>query len=206
MAKIVLLLGGVRSGKSEYGERLALSLSDRVAYIATGIAVDEEMKRRIEAHKKKRPGSWKTYEFGEDDIETGFRTGKFERIFNDILEKHTEIKVVLVDCITNLLFRIISRYRLDRRLDTKEVLEAEEEAKIEKEILSFFDNFVKTIKDAKENGLNVIVVSNEVGLGIVPFYPLGRVFRDFMGIINKKIAQESDEVYFFIAGLGQRLK
>lgn len=196
MAKIVLLLGGVRSGKSEYAEKLALSFSDKVAYIATGTAIDEEMKRRIDAHKKRRPKSWKTYEIGEDNIEVK----KVKQIFSSIVEE--KIKVVLIDCITNLLFGIISKYELDK----EDVITARTEEEIEKKVVSFFDDFLEIMRDVRESGLNIIIVSNEVGLGIVPFYPLGRIFRDLMGTINKKIAQSSDEVYFFVAGLKQRVK
>ncbi|MCJ7727291.1 MAG: bifunctional adenosylcobinamide kinase/adenosylcobinamide-phosphate guanylyltransferase, partial [Actinobacteria bacterium] len=62
------------------------------------------------------------------------------------------------------------------------------------------------LEELRESKLNVIIISNEIGLGVVPAFPLGRIFRDLMGIVNKNIAEVSDEVYLFIAGLKQRLK
>lgn len=193
MGKIVFLLGGARSGKSEYSEKLASSFSDKVAYIATAKITDDEMKKRVEIHKKRRPKSWKTYEIVKNNIEIS----EIESIFRQITRQ--KINVVLIDCITNLLFRIIYNYRLDEI----EVIRNEVEKVVEKEAVLFFDNFLKIMK---ESGLNVIIVSNEVGLGVVPSYPFGRIFRDLLGTINKKIAACSDEVYFFVAGLKQKLK
>ena len=193
MGKVVFLIGGARSGKSEYSEKLASLLSDRVAYIATSEVTDVEMEKRIEIHKKRRPKNWKTYEISENDI--GIQG--FKNIFNQITRQ--KIDVILIDCITNLLFRIIYKYHLENI----EVIRNEVEKVVEKEVALFFDGFLKIIK---ESGLNIIIVSNEVGSGVVPYYPLGRIFRDLMGAVNKKIAACSDEVYFFVAGLKQKLK
>ena len=193
MSKLFFLLGGVRSGKSEYSEKLVSSISEKVAYIATSEIIDDEMKKRIEAHRKRRPKSWETYEILGEDI----KIYKLREMFNQIISK--KIDVVLIDCITNLLSRIIYKYKLDE----VEVIDNKLEKTIEEEVVLFFDSFLEIIKNSN---LNVVIVSNEVGLGIVPPYSLGRIFRDLMGIINKKVAACSDEVYFFVAGLRQRLK
>jgi len=193
LSKLFFLLGGVRSGKSEYSEKLVSSISEKVAYVATSEIIDDEMKKRIEVHRKRRPKSWETYEILGEDI----KIYKLREIFNQIISK--KIDVVLIDCITNLLSRIIYKYKLDE----VEVIDNKLEKTIEEEVVLFFDSFLEIIKNSN---LNVVIVSNEVGLGVVPPYSLGRIFRDLMGIINKKVAACSDEVYFFVAGLRQRLK
>ncbi|GAH94960.1 unnamed protein product [marine sediment metagenome] len=66
--------------------------------------------------------------------------------------------------------------------------------------------FLSLLEELEKSKLNVIIISNEIGLGVVPAFPLGRIFRDLIGVVNKKIAEASDEVYLFIAGLKQRLK
>jgi adenosylcobinamide kinase/adenosylcobinamide-phosphate guanylyltransferase len=193
MGYLYFLLGGARSGKSSYAEELAKNLSDKVAYIATAEITDEEMQKRIDLHKSRRISTWKTFELGNGtpDMED------FKKILNSVmLEKY---EVVLLDCITILLFRLIHNYRLDEM----EIIDNELEKKIGMEVEAFFKNLIEIIK---ENDLKFIVVSNEVGMGVVPPYPLGRIFRDFMGIVNKQMASASDEVYFFVAGLKQKLK
>ncbi|MCL4386019.1 MAG: bifunctional adenosylcobinamide kinase/adenosylcobinamide-phosphate guanylyltransferase [Actinobacteria bacterium] len=193
MGYLYFLLGGARSGKSSYAEELARNLSDKVAYIATAEITDEEMQKRIDLHKSRRISTWKTFELenGTPDMED------FKKILNSVmLEKY---EVVLLDCITILLFRLIHNYRLDEM----EIIDNELEKKIGMEVEAFFRNLLEIIK---VNDLKFIVVSNEVGMGVVPPYPLGRIFRDFMGIVNKQMASASDEVYFFVAGLKQRLK
>jgi len=109
------------------------------------------------------------------------------------------IKTVIVDCVTNLLFRIIDNYKLD----DMEIIENRLEEKIEEEVLDYFEYFIQRIS---KTDLNIIIISNEIGMGVVPAFPLGRVFRDLMGTINKNIAKVSDEAYFFVAGIKQRLK
>ena len=193
MPVIYFLLGGARSGKSEYAENLALSLSDKVLYFATARIIDEEMKKRIQLHKNRRPKNWKTIEIDKDLV----LFADVKEIINEaVLQNYS---VLIIDCVTNLLFRLIYKYNLDN-LD---VIENKLEKEIEEEVMMFFDNFLNLI--CKIN-LDIIIVSNEVGLGIVPPYPFGRVFRDLLGLINKKIAAVSDEVYFFVAGLKLKIK
>jgi len=246
LAGIYFLLGGARSGKSEYAENLACQLINgalgRVLYFATATIVDEEMKKRVQLHKSRRPANWKTIEIDKNLI-----------LFDDIKKIMDEAvvqkyDVLVIDCITNLLFRLVYKYGLD----SLEVIENALERKIEKDVMDFFDNFIglmcgacgKTAKDflsgglnpiinpiqtsadtrqssadsrtdykksiapgaERKSNLNIIIVSNEVGLGLVPPYPFGRIFRDFLGLINKKIASVSDEVFFFVAGLKLKIK
>lgn len=193
MGYIYFLVGGARSGKSSHAEELAKHLSDKVAYIATAEITDEEMQKRIDIHKSRRLASWKTFEFKN-------QTPQLEN-YKNILKTaaHENIDVVLIDCITILLFRLIHKYKLDEL----EVIKNDLEKKIENEVSLFFKEFLEITKSAD---FKFIIVSNEVGMGLVPPYPLGRIFRDLMGMINKQIAQISDEAYFFLAGLKQKLK
>jgi len=197
MGRIYFLLGGARSGKSEYSENLAASLSEKVAYVATAEIIDEEMKKRIELHKSRRPAGWKTFEFQESNIIKDDINPVLERIVSQQME------VILIDCITNLLFRIVYKHRIE----DLEIIDNVFERKIEGEVLEFFEQFLSGLTAASDkHNLNIIIVSNEVGLGLVPPYPFGRVFRDLLGLVNKKIAAISDEVYFFVAGLKIQMK
>jgi adenosylcobinamide kinase/adenosylcobinamide-phosphate guanylyltransferase len=197
MGRIYFLLGGARSGKSEYSENFASSLSEKVAYMATAEIIDEEMQKRIELHRSRRPAGWQTFEFKESIISIDN--------FNAVLESvmSAKMEVILLDCITNLLFRIVYKHKVE----DLEIIDNAFERKIEEEVMEFFERFLlQLIKARDEHNLNIIIVSNEVGLGLVPPYPLGRVFRDLLGLVNKKTASISDEVYFFVAGLKMQMK
>jgi adenosylcobinamide kinase / adenosylcobinamide-phosphate guanylyltransferase len=197
MGRIYFLLGGARSGKSEYSENLASSLSEKVAYVATAEIIDEEMKKRVELHKSRRPAGWQTFEFKESNISID----DFNPVLDSIISQQS--KVILIDCITNLLFRIVYKHRIE----DLEIINNVFERKIEVEALEFFEQFLSGLTAARDkHNLNIILVSNEVGLGLVPPYPFGRIFRDLLGLVNKKIASVSDEVYFFVAGLKMQMK
>ena len=197
MGKIYFLLGGARSGKSQYSEELAASISENVGYIATAEIIDEEMARRVEYHRKRRPGSWVTFEI--DKGEPGI-----ERIGEIIDEAVTrKLDVLLIDCITILLFRLLYRPELDEL----EVMDNRSERIMEEKVEGYLDRMITVLKNSSVmKNLNIIIVSNEVGLGIVPPYPFGRIFRDMLGLVNRKIAVISDEVYFFVSGLSLRMK
>ena len=197
MGRIFFLLGGARSGKSEYSENLAASLSEKVAYVATAEIIDEEMKKRIELHRSRRPSGWQTFEFKESNISID----DFNPMLENVISEHRE--VILIDCITNLLFRIVYKYRVE----DLEIIDNDFERKIEGEVQEFFEQFLSGLIAASDkHNLNIIIVSNEVGLGLVPPYPFGRIFRDLLGLVNKKAASISDEVYFFVAGLKMQMK
>jgi len=197
MGKIHFLIGGARSGKSAYGEKFAASLSKKVGYIATAEIIDDEMAKRIEFHKKRRPKNWVTFEIGRGEIKT--------KKFVDIINKAISIKldVLLIDCITILVFRLLYRFGLD----DIEVMDNSLEKRIENEVGRFFKKFLDVIRAAAtEKNLDIIIISNEVGLGIVPPTPFGRIFRDMLGNANREIARISGEVLFFVAGLNIKMK
>jgi adenosylcobinamide kinase / adenosylcobinamide-phosphate guanylyltransferase len=193
MGYIYFLLGGARSGKSSYAEELANMLCKEVAYIATAEVIDEEMQKRIDIHRSRRPATWKTFEFSSSTP----TIKDFKGIIKTV--SHENFKVAIIDCVTILLFRIIHKYRLDEI----EIMNNYLEKGIEDEINLFFTEFIKL---ASSSEIKFIIVSNEVGMGVVPPYPLGRVFRDLMGTVNKQIAAAANEVYFFVAGIKQKIK
>lgn len=181
---LVLITGGARSGKSEYAENLAkVKGGNNVTYIATSIALDEEMKDRIKKHKERRPILWET-------IET------YKNLYTQIIKTTNE--VVLIDCLTVMITNILMEVDLTwETASSNDINQIEQIISIEVE---------KIINAARESSKYIIVVTNEVGMGLVPEYKLGRIFRDIAGRMNKKVASCSDEVYLMVSGLPLKLK
>ncbi|MBI3753746.1 MAG: bifunctional adenosylcobinamide kinase/adenosylcobinamide-phosphate guanylyltransferase [Deltaproteobacteria bacterium] len=175
-SKLIFILGGARSGKSAYALKLAESIAGERLYLATAEALDKEMAERIKKHKKERGNNWTT-------IEEPMRIA-------DVIAKDKKHAVILLDCLTLWLSNLITNYELRiTNLDSQ----------IAKQIASL-------ISACKKTKANIIVVSNEVGLGIVPDNPLARRFRDIAGIANQKMAEAADEVYFVVSRIGMRIK
>jgi adenosylcobinamide kinase / adenosylcobinamide-phosphate guanylyltransferase len=193
MSGIYLILGGARSGKSSYGEKLAASLGGRTAYLATSRITDKEMEKRVELHRKRRPQDWLTIELAASKPDRQ----EVDRIYS--LLQDNRVQTLVVDCATNLLFSLLHEYRLD----DMEVIENSMESRIEQEVHDFFTYFIKKLSSGS---MDIIIISNELGMGVVPAFPLGRLFRDLMGVINRELASVSDKAYFFIAGIKQELK
>jgi len=177
---IILITGGVRSGKSKFAESLLKDKED-VVYIATARICDHEMEERIKAHRESRPTYWKT-------IETTYH------LKNAIKEEN----YYLLDCLTNLISNIMYDYTRDL-----ECLNMEIQKKVEDIIISEINQLILKIR---EKDSNLIIVTNEVGFGIVPDNPIGRMFRDIQGKVNQWVAQLSDQVYMVICGIPIRLK
>ncbi len=170
--KLILILGGARSGKSALAQRLAASHADQVLFVATAEPGDEEMKARIAKHRAGRPPHWRTLE-----APLGVAGA---------LAQVEPAPVVLLDCVTlwvtNLLHaREASWEAAARELET---------------LLAWYH----------ARPVELIVVSNEVGLGIVPADELSRTFREWLGWFNQRLAVEADAVYLLIAGLPVELK
>ncbi|QEK11804.1 bifunctional adenosylcobinamide kinase/adenosylcobinamide-phosphate guanylyltransferase [Crassaminicella thermophila] len=183
--KITLVTGGARSGKSNYAEKLAKTSVQPVAYLATAIPFDEGMKDRIKKHKASRPSEWTTYE-GYKDL---------YKIVKEIAKEHGTI---LLDCITIMVTNLMFEHEADWDKISYEAID-----KIEEEITN---QIMKLIESVRKNNIWCIMVTNEVGMGIVPDNRLSRIYRDIVGRINQIIAKEADEVYFTVSGLPMKLK
>jgi adenosylcobinamide kinase / adenosylcobinamide-phosphate guanylyltransferase len=181
--RLILLLGGARSGKSSLAETMArrLAVDGRVLYVATARAGDDEMGARIAKHRESRPAAWRT-------LEEPLRLG--ERLAEDA----GDARVVLIDCatlwVTNLLLAACG--------ESEDVPPAAEAA-----VLAEVDSLLEAQRAVDAT---MLVVSNEVGLGLVPPYPLGRAYRDLLGRVNQRLAAAADEVYLLVAGLPIELK
>ena len=164
-----LVLGGARSGKSTFAERLVCDSGRARVYVATGEAGDAEMRERIAHHRERRGGDWQTIEEPLALAETLAREARADR-------------AILVDCLTLWLSNLMHAGR---------DIEAES----------------GRLSAALRSASGVLVlVSNEVGLGLVPETPLGRVFRDAQGRLNQAVAGVADNVVFIAAGLPLWLK
>ncbi len=183
MTKCTLISGGVRAGKSQLAQELVLDSGQPVLFVATAEARDPDMRDRIEKHRRSRPKSWRTLE----------ATGG---IGKRIIEDAGEAKTVVVDCITLLVSNILEKH-CDANGEPKNTAHAEEETLTEVDALIDCINRV----DA-----NFIMVTNEVGLGIVPANRAARLYRDLLGKANQKLARRADEVYLVVSGLPLRIK
>ncbi len=171
MGKIILILGGARSGKSTYALELAKKYK-KVAFIATCLGLDKEMRQRIKLHKEARPKHWKTF---EEPLELATLLVKIDNGFD----------CILIDCLTLLVSNLILS------------------GKSEAQVLNKIEETLVALRGKKAK---IILVSNEVGLGIVPDNKLGRIFRDIAGKVNQLIAKEAREVYFTISGIPMKIK
>lgn len=185
MAKLILVTGGARSGKSTFAEKSVGGLDKKTAYIATAIAFDEGMKSRIQKHVNQRPNEWTTFE----------KPTQVHEIIPIVEEEH---EVVLLDCITVLMTNTMFEDKLDfDRLTEDEIDQVEVRIK---------EDMVKLVKALEKTSMTVYMVTNEVGAGIVPENRLARIFRDFAGRMNQYLASVSDEVYFVVSGIPMKIK
>ena len=177
-SKIILVTGGARSGKSAFAERYAAALPGRHAYVATARIFDEEMAQRIAIHRKRRPSSWQTWEIPQDLPET------MERLCQSS-------DVALVDCLT-LYF---SNYLFAPAGEADEAIIDGALAALQAVLAAF-----------RQAGVTAVLVTNELGCGIVPMEHVSRLYRDLMGKINQAAAAEADEVYLSVCGITTELK
>ncbi|MFO7151850.1 MAG: bifunctional adenosylcobinamide kinase/adenosylcobinamide-phosphate guanylyltransferase [Bacillota bacterium] len=184
--EIIFVTGGARSGKSRFAEKKAGKEGEKVIYIATAQALDEEMVHRISIHRGRRPSTWETLE------EPMYLSKVLQQIKDD--GKYEEYRTVLIDCMALLT----SNWACS--IDAENGSEREN---LRKEYIEEIENMLKLAKSLKQK---VIIVSNEVGMGLVPEYPLGRFYRDLLGEVNQIIAAASDEVYFMVSGIPLKIK
>lgn len=168
MGKIIFVLGGVKSGKTQWVIDRAKKSGGAVTYLATATAGDKEMKEKIKEHQKMRPQNWQTIEEPYDLL---------KRI------KKINSTIFIVDCINFWLANIIS-------MGEKEIIQ---------EVI-LFSRYLKN-----KNCL-AYIISNEVGMNLIPTNKLGRKFQKLLGIVNQIIAQYADKVYLMVAGIPLRMK
>ena len=183
MSSIHLVLGGIRSGKSAYGERLAAEIADgrAVIYIATGTATDDEMVERIRRHRERRPSDWRTVEAPLNPVaalqESGIQNGS--------------VPVLLLDSLDGWVSNLLIEHE---RMEASE-LEARTVGAVRR-----FASYVGEI-DA-----DAVVVSSEVGHSLVATSSLGRQFQDLLGTVNQAMAADAEAVTLVVAGIGMRVK
>ena len=174
-AEITLVLGGARSGKSTFAEELALDGARHVTYIATADSQDSEMAERIAIHRRRRSAAWATWE-GEPEELPAAISGMSGTL--------------MMDCLTMWLTRLFLKTR-----DSESEDEALWNAR-ELEIRALTERLCA----APADGTRLIIVSNEVGFGLVPPYLMGRRFRDLQGRMNQLCASRADNVALVVAG------
>jgi adenosylcobinamide kinase/adenosylcobinamide-phosphate guanylyltransferase len=183
--ELTLILGGARAGKSAYAEQLVTNYGSRVLYIATAEVKDEEMRARAQMHRARRPTPWTTLEAPTD-------------IGAALLSVRPSVDAILLDCLTLLVTNLVLKHGGEGEMIAPEVEEAAD-ATVSAEIEAL-------LKAQAQLGLPMVVVSNEVGLGVVPPYPVGRLYRDVLGRANQQLAAAADRVYLMVAGLSMTLK
>jgi len=175
-SRVIFITGGARSGKSSLALKPAFMCAGKKAYIATAEPLDSEMLDRIERHKAQRGDGW-------DVIEEPL---KITDVIEKIINKYT---LIVLDCLTLWVSNLMTGEHDD--------------ANIEEE----YKSFIKVLNLFKRtDGSQLIIVSNEIGMGIVPDNPLARRFRDQAGKLNQIVAETADEVYLVVSGIPVRIK
>jgi adenosylcobinamide kinase / adenosylcobinamide-phosphate guanylyltransferase len=175
-SRVVLITGGARSGKSTYAQNRAAESSPDVLFVATAEALDQEMIDRIAVHRRSRPQTWLTLEASSD-------------IGSEIIRHNTGTKIIIVDCITLLINAVFNR--------------CHDRAEIEKAAATEIDGLVAAFRKLDAT---FFIVTNEVGLGIVPDNEAARTYRDVLGTANQKLAAAADEVFLMVSGIPIKIK
>ena len=176
---ISLVTGGARSGKSIFAEKLLTLAGGKKAYIATAQIRDEEMARRIAIHKERRPDDWLTVEAPQN----------LARTLESVMH---QADAILIDCLT-LYFSNYLFLHLDQEFN--ELVEG---------AMHEIDDFLAVAASHPEK--TIIVVTNELGSGIVPMEKISRDYRDLMGLVNQRMGAAADQVYLTVCGIATELK
>jgi Adenosyl cobinamide kinase/adenosyl cobinamide phosphate guanylyltransferase len=183
LSQFTLITGGARSGKSRFAELLAAHAKRPVIYIATAQIGDAEMALRIKKHRQQRPSTWRLIE-------------EPRNIRAALIQLKDEDAVILLDCVTLWLSNLLLADNPPKDQDSFN-------NELEPRILDTVKDVAQLTREIKPQ---VIFVSNEVGQGIVPEYPLARAYRDLAGRSNQILAQSADQVYLVVAGFPMEIK
>jgi adenosylcobinamide kinase / adenosylcobinamide-phosphate guanylyltransferase len=179
MSNLTFILGGARSGKSSYAQKLAADSGRPVTFLATAQAFDDEMSGRITKHRNERPQQWQTLEIP----------------VNIALHiKEIKSEVVILDCVTLLVSNLMMQFVKDDLVDETPFMQS---------VQNEMDSLLSVIHESAQHWL---IVSNEVGLGLVPPYQMGRVYRDAIGGANQTLAREAGQVILMTAGIPMLIK
>lgn len=170
---VILITGGIKSGKSDFALRIAEAMGQRKAFLATAQPLDDEMRERIKKHRERRSPDWYTVEEPLD-------------IEKSLAQLQKSFPVILLDCLTLWLSNLMTHYKEDHR-----------------EIEMRIEGFLKMLSSLTSN---LLVVSNEVGMGIVPDNSLARAYLDLLGQTNQRLASQCTHVIALWAGLPLYLK
>jgi adenosylcobinamide kinase / adenosylcobinamide-phosphate guanylyltransferase len=181
---LILVTGGARSGKSKFAEKYTMHLAGEAVYIATAQIYDEEMKQRMELHQLRRD----TSDFNWQTIAEPY---ELAALLHKLNQQETA-PVVLLDCLTLWLSNWLLLWVGVQPIEQEQML-AED----------LFKQLELALTDYRGT---IILVTNEVGAGIVPEYPLGRIYRDWAGMMNQRIASLCDQVFLVTAGIPMELK
>jgi adenosylcobinamide kinase/adenosylcobinamide-phosphate guanylyltransferase len=185
---MILVTGGARSGKSGLAERLVERIAEpqraSVLYIATSLIFDDEMAERVAKHRRMRPPHWQTYE-GHRDLAALIR------------RESANYGVILLECVTTMLTNLLFDEAGDSAPETLDfaLIEAALNRQVDELLIA-----------CGESQCQVVIVTNELGLGIVPENRLARHFRDIAGRVNQRLAAQADEVHFVVSGIDMKIK
>lgn len=193
---LIFVTGGAKSGKSKFAEEMLLKLNNgnqKNIYLATSLVFDEEMKEKVRLHKKRRKNDWFTVETYKN----------FEIELSNFFENNDKIKNnMLVDCLTNMITNIIFENQNIDWNNFEKKLYIQTLKKLNKNVKNSVDELLNITNQFE----NTVIVSNELGMGLVPSYPLGRYFREIAGKMNQIVAEKADKVYFVVSGIPMKIK
>ena len=191
MGRLTLILGGARSGKSTFAEIRAKELGgESVLYVATSETKDEEMQQRVTKHRAERPPAWGTLEAPRN-------------VAQALRGQNSRAQVVLLDCVTFLVANHLMDAAAPKENPFDDPSADPFNPQIEAAVVTEVEALVAYVQ---ESDVELLVVSNEVGLGVVPAYELGRAYRDILGRANQILARHADEVRLLVAGIPMKVK
>ena len=170
---ITVVTGGIKSGKSSWAQKRGESISGNRAFIATALALDEEIRQRIKKHQSDRSDKWTTWEEAVEIVP----------LLEDLT---TRFEVVLLDCLTMWISNLLTVYNFSSEL-----------------VKQKSDDLTACLSN---KNTQIILVTNEVGMGIIPSDPLSRAFQGHLGRLNREVASVANELYMMVSGVPLQIK